>query len=145
MAELDKSRVLREAAQGAPVFKPPRTAVASQGELTGPKLDDDFLRDLISSRTDETGRMWVKIGAGMALLGIIGSIGTFSRIARKSFSSGIPGNALMTMGGGGPSSMSPVAMMQKQAEALILRDRIEELRKRLKERHPLWYPGDAKP
>lgn len=123
----------------------PRGGVAAHGD-SSPKLDDAFFHKLIESRTDETGRTWVKIGAGLVLLGVVGSIGTFARIARRTFTSGITGNALATVGGGTSGSvLSPMALIEKETEAVIMRARIEELQKRIKDRHPLWYPGDTMP
>ena len=150
--QVDKARVLKAAREqnpGAYVYNPPKSIGGGSGGGGGggssnPSLDDDFFRNLIESRTDETGRTWVKIGAGLVVLGVIGSVGTFSRLARKSFSSGIPSNALANPAGG-PTGLASVAVMEKQAQAMILRDRIQELQKRLKERHPLWYPGDQAP
>lgn len=142
MEEVNKARVLEAAKANAPVFHPPRGGLLSNSDK-GPELKDDFLKQLIDGRTDETSRTWVKVGAGLVLLGVIGSIGTFSRLARKSFSSGI-GTGLAAVGGG-PSSLTPLALAEKQAQAAILRDRVNTLKLRLKERHPLWYPGDAMP
>ena len=143
---LDKAKVIAELKEATPEaykFNTRHASLLGRKE-TDIKVGDDFLKRLIDNRTDETGRMWVKIGAGLAILGVIGSIGTFARIARKSFSSGIPNNAL-TLWKAAPTSMSTVAFAEKQAQAVILKERIEELKKRLKERHPLWYPGDGMP
>jgi hypothetical protein len=114
-------------------------AEAAAAATPGPKLDDDFFKALSAPRTHEESNFWMKVGMGVLLLGVVGSVGTFARISRVVHTSAPQGSALARLNA--QIGLTPTAVLEKAAEASVLTDRVGTLRQRLKERHPLWYPS----
>jgi hypothetical protein len=120
----------------------PSPALVSQNMSTKKiaKMDDELFKTLMEPRTQEESNFWMKVGMGVLLLGAVGSVGTFARITRVAHGSGIKGTALMKLNS--QIGLTPRVAMERAAEAAVLTDRVQVLRARLKERHPLWYPAD---
>ena len=70
------------------------------------------------------------------MLAMVGSVGTFARITRVSHASGAR-RALMAQANSG--SVTSVAALEREAEIAVVTARLQVLRNRQKQRHPLWY------
>ena len=102
------------------------------------KMDDELFKALMEPRSTEDSNFWMKVGMTVLLLGAVGSVGTFARISRVAHGSGIRGTALMRLNN--EIGLNPAVALARAQEAAVLTDRVKELRSRLQDRHPLWYP-----
>jgi hypothetical protein len=100
--------------------------------------DDALIKRLAATRSAEESGFLMKLGVGVLMLGVVGSVGTFARISRVSHSSGVRSTALMKLNA--QLGLTPLEMSQRVAEAALLAARVRELKSGLRQRHPLWYP-----
>lgn len=148
---VNKHAAVREAmlAPGVPPAPVVDSAVAGPGKgfaMRGEAADmlKDTLFDRVhDSRTDESAMFWGKVGAGVLLLAAIGSVGTFARVSRTSFTNKGTQMVLASQYSGSNAGLvTSVEGLERAAEAAVLQRRIQELRARQRERHPLWFPDE---
>jgi hypothetical protein len=80
----------------------------------------------------------MKVGVGVLILGAVGSVGTFARISRVVHTSGVRSTSLLRLTE--QTGLTSAMALQRAEEASALAERVATLQRRLKERHPTWYP-----